>query len=52
MKKLKDKVYELGIEQTACKDQLEAANLMNRILSEMGHDQSIRQLHAERGYSG
>jgi hypothetical protein len=53
MKKLEDKVYKLGIEQRACKDRLKAANLMNRILSEMGHDQRIiHQLHAECGCSG
>jgi hypothetical protein len=41
MKKLEDEVYELGIEQQACKDHLEAANLLNRVTAEMATDQQI-----------
>jgi hypothetical protein len=52
MKKLEDEVYKLGIEQKACKDRFKAANLMDRILSEMGHNQRIIcQVRAECGRS-
>jgi hypothetical protein len=52
MKKLEDEVYELGIEQRACKTRLENANLMDRLLEEMAQDQRIvRQLRASRGRS-
>jgi hypothetical protein len=52
MKKLEDEVYKLGIEQKACKDRFKAANLMDRILSEMGHNQRIiYQVRAECGRS-
>jgi hypothetical protein len=52
MKKLEEEVYELGIEQRACKTWLENANLMNRLLDEMAQDQRIVcQLRASCGHS-
>jgi hypothetical protein len=52
IQQLEDRLYSLGVDQRSCRQRLQNAKVINRVLEEMSHDQRVHPLtpwSAERG---